>query len=116
MRTSPASGSIKQLMNLQVVVFPEPDAPTRATKLPLSMERERSLTAKPWPPSKDFETWSSSISGAGFIRRTSQLCSGPDLRCDMQAHQQGAVAKDVGIDCGAFSGGMKEPSRSRPAG
>jgi hypothetical protein len=43
-------------MNLQVVVFPEPDGPTNVTKLPLSMARERSFTAKLRPPSKDFDT------------------------------------------------------------
>src|SRR5215203_2964343 len=69
MRTSPASESIKRLMNLQVVVFPEPDAPTRAMKLPLLIERERSSTAKPCTPWKDFDTWSSSISGADVMQR-----------------------------------------------
>src|SRR4051812_36298346 len=53
---------MRRLMNLQVVVFPEPDTPTRATKLPLHMERERSFTAKLRPPSNDFVTRPSSIS------------------------------------------------------
>src|SRR3954471_3618983 len=72
MRTSPASGSMRRLMNLQVVVFPEPEAPTRAMRLPLFMVRERSLTAKPRPPSKDFDTRWSSIRGADVIGSRSQ--------------------------------------------
>jgi hypothetical protein len=56
-------------MNLQVVVFPEPDGPTNVTKLPLSMAREMSFTAKLRPPSKDFDTQLSSISAVSVIKR-----------------------------------------------
>src|SRR3954452_4465296 len=67
-------------MNLQVVVLPEPDTPTRVTKLPLHMEWERSFTAKLRPPSKDFVTRSSSISAVRCgPHKDGSRGGGPDL-------------------------------------
>ena len=51
--TSPLSGSTSRLMNLSVVVLPEPEVPTTATKLPAATVRVTSRTAKLRPPSKD---------------------------------------------------------------
>jgi hypothetical protein len=48
--------------------LPRARRPTKATKLPRSMARERSFTAKLRPSSKDFDTQLSSISAVAVIK------------------------------------------------
>ena len=65
-RTSPRSGSISRLMSFIAVVFPEPEAPTRAMKLFASTAREMSRSAKLCPSSKDLLTSSNSMRGGAM--------------------------------------------------
>ena len=50
-------------MLFSVVVLPEPEPPTTATKVPDGMARLTSRTAKLRPPSNDFDTRSRRMSG-----------------------------------------------------
>ncbi len=68
MRTVPLSGSISRLMNFRVVVLPEPDAPTSATKRPSSTCSVTSWTANVRPSSNDLQSLSSSMNGAMLKR------------------------------------------------
>src|SRR4029453_10758644 len=54
----------RRLMNFRVVVLPEPEAPTRATKWPSSTLSETSSTANVRPPSNDLQSFSSSMNAA----------------------------------------------------
>src|SRR5262249_21160031 len=64
MRTVPLSGSISRLMNFRVVVLPEPEAPTSATKRPDSTWSVTLWTANVRPSSNDLQSLSSSMNGA----------------------------------------------------
>ena len=78
--TSPLSGSIKRLMNLSMVVLPEPEAPTTATNAPAAAAMEASRTANVRPPSKDLQTSSISMSGGVAIAMVEYSDARPEGR------------------------------------
>src|SRR5262245_59918181 len=105
MRTVPLSGSISRLMNFRVVVLPEPDAPTSATKRPDSTCSVTSWTANVRPSSNDLQSLPSSLNGTMLNwprKRQKERSFGHDVvrshrRRDLQGlnHHRGGFAEST---------------------